>query len=106
MSSTMQWQCSGVRHGIAVAYQSPSWVVDCLPSVTIGEPIPACSHLDDGPAPWVLYQWFTAKGSPMTIQRAVGQRPLSTADFAIYIGGLAVGLSLTHLTIGVFNHAA
>ena len=36
----------------------------------------------------------------MTVERAVGQRPLSTIDIAVYVGGLAVGLVLTHVVIG------
>jgi hypothetical protein len=39
----------------------------------------------------------------MTFQRAVGQRPLSTTDIAVYVGGLAVGLALTHVVIGAVS---
>lgn len=39
----------------------------------------------------------------MAIQRAVGRRPLSTADIAVYVGGLTVGLALTHVVIGAVN---
>jgi hypothetical protein len=37
----------------------------------------------------------------MGSQRAVGQRILSTTDMAVYVGGLVVGLVVTHVVIAV-----
>lgn len=39
----------------------------------------------------------------MSSQRAVGQRALSTADIAVYMGGLVLGLVLTHVVIAVVS---
>lgn len=39
----------------------------------------------------------------MAVQRPVGQRPLSRADIVTYLGGVAVGLALVQLTIGVLD---
>jgi hypothetical protein len=39
----------------------------------------------------------------MNDQRTAGQRALSTTDIAAYVGGLVLGLSLTHMVIAVIS---
>lgn len=39
----------------------------------------------------------------MMTQRAPGQYPLTRTDVGVYIGGLAVGLALTHIVIALSN---